>query len=287
MKVENSKSVLITGASSGIGKACAIHLDKIGFKVFAGVRKDSDGGALKEEASDRLKPVILDVVDEETIAGAFKEISAETGYPLFGLVNNAGIGISGVLEATPTEEFRKILEVNVLGLHAVTKTFLPLLRKNKGRVINVGSSASFMAGPGGGSYAASKFAVRGISDSLRIELRPLGMFVSLVAPGAIESSIWDKARAYKEKMRESTAPELKEAYELFIKAGDKMVDSIKPIPAAEVAGAVEHGLTSKRPKCVYLVGNDAKKAYKLSRLPKGILNWMVIKHITAIVNKST
>lgn len=286
MDMENKLSVLITGASSGIGKACALHLDKIGFKVFAGVRKEKDRDALQEEASQRLKPIILDVVKEDTLTDALKEIAGETGYPLFGLVNNAGIGISGVLEATSTEEFRKMLEVNVLGLHAVTRTFLPLLRKNTGRIINIGSSAGFMATPGGGPYAASKFAVRALTDSLRLELTPLGMSVSLVAPGAVESAIWDKARAYKEELRRNTAPEVKEAYDLFIKAGDKIVDFIKPIPAVETAKAVEHGLTSKRPKYVYLVGDDAKKARTLSRLPKRLTNWLVIKHITQIVNKS-
>ena len=284
--MKNKKSILITGASTGIGKACALHLDKMGFMVFAGVRKDKDKDTLNKEASDKLKPIILDVTKEETIVDAVEIISNETEYPLFGLVNNAGIGISGVLEATPETEFRKLLEVNVIGLHAVTRALLPLLRKNKGRIINIGSSASFMAGPGASSYAASKFAVRAISDSLRLELKPFGMFVSLVAPGAIESDIWDKVKVYKEKLRKSVAPELLETYKLFIKAGEKMVDIIKPIPALEVANAVAHGLTSKKPKYVYLVGNDAKKAYKLLKLPKSLFNWLVIKHVTKIAGKS-
>lgn len=284
--MKNKKSILITGASTGIGKACALHLDKMGFMVFAGVRKDKDKDTLNKEASDKLKPIILDVTKEKTIVDAVEIISNETEYPLFGLVNNAGIGISGVLEATPETEFRKLLEVNVIGLHAVTRALLPLLRKNKGRIINIGSSASFMAGPGASSYAASKFAVRAISDSLRLELKPFGMFVSLVAPGAIESDIWDKAKIYKEKLRKSVAPELLETYKLFIKAGEKMVDIIKPIPALEVANSVAHGLTSKKPKYVYLVGNDAKKTYKLLKLPKSLFNWLVIKHVTKIAGKS-
>lgn len=283
--MKNNKSILITGASTGIGKACALHLDKMGFMVFAGVRKDKDKDTLNKEASDKLKPIILDVTKEETIVDAVEIISNEAEYPLFGLVNNAGIGISGVLEATPETELRKLLEVNVIGLHAVTRALLPLLRKNTGRIINIGSSSSFMAGPGVSSYAASKFAVRAISDSLRLELKPLGMFVSLVAPGAIESDIWDKAKAYKEKLRKNAAPELRDAYKLFVKAGDKMIDIINPIPAFEVAKAVTHGLTSNKPKYVYLVGNDAKKAYKLSKLPKSLFNWLIIKHITKVAGK--
>jgi len=276
-------SILITGASSGIGKACALHLDRVGFHVFAGVRKDADYETLNKEATDRLKPILLDVTKEETIVDAASRISSEIEFPLFGLINNAGIGISGVLEATPTEELRKLLEVNVLGLHAVTKAFLPLIRKNRGRIINIGSSAGFLAGPGISSYSASKFAVRAISNSLRLELKPSGIFVSLVAPGAIESSIWKKSREYKEKIRRNASSELREAYKLFIAAGDKLVDAIKPIPAIEVAKAVEHALSAKNPKCVYIVGKDARKAYNFSKLPHRILDGLIIKHLKSIV----
>jgi NAD(P)-dependent dehydrogenase (short-subunit alcohol dehydrogenase family) len=282
----SERSVLITGASTGIGKACALHLVGAGFTVYAGVRKERDGDALQREASDRLKPVILDVTKEETIAEAREMISNDTEHPLHGLVNNAGIGLSGVLEATPESEFRKLLEVNVLGLHAVTRAFLPLLRKSTGRIINIGSSSSFMAGPGISSYAASKFAVRALTDSLCLELKPFGMSVSLVAPGAIESDIWDKAKAYKEELRRTAPPELVEAYALFVKVGDRMADIIKPIPALEVAKAVAHGLTSNRPKQLYLVGADARKARGLSRLPKSLLNWLIMKRITQIAERT-
>jgi NAD(P)-dependent dehydrogenase (short-subunit alcohol dehydrogenase family) len=284
--MKRKKSILITGASTGIGRACALHLDKLGFMVFAGVRKANDRDTLQKKASETLQPIILDVTKPDTIHAAIELISHESDSPLFGLVNNAGIGISGVLEATPETEFRKLLDVNVIGLHAVTRACLPLLRKTAGRIINIGSSASFMAGPGASSYSASKFAVRAMSDSLRLELQPFGMCVSLVAPGAIESDIWEKAKAYKDELRQSVAPELLEAYNFFITAGDNMVDVIQPIPALEVAKAVAHGLTSKKPKFVYLVGKDAKKAYTLSKLPKRLLNWLVIKHITKIVETS-
>ncbi len=284
--MKSKKSILITGASTGIGKACALHLDKLGFMVFAGVRKDKDMDALNKEASDKLQPIILDVTKVDTINNVVEIISNEVEYPLFGLVNNAGIGINGVLEAIPETELRTLLEVNVIGLHTVTRSFLPLLRKNTGRIINIGSSASFMAGPGVNSYSASKFAVRAISDSLRFELQPFGMFVSLVAPGAIESDIWDKAKVYKEELRKSVAPQLLEAYKLFVTVGDKVIALIKPIPALEVAKAVAHGLTSKKPKYVYLVGKDAKKAYMLSKLPKSLFHWLVIKHLTKIAETS-
>jgi short-subunit dehydrogenase len=251
--MKDKKSVLITGASTGIGKACALYLDNQGFMVFAGVRNQEDKKKLIKEGSDKLKPVILDVEKEDTIVDAYNMISNETEYPLFGLVNNAGIGIGGVLEATPTEEIRKVMEVNVIGLHAVTKAFLPLLRINSGRIINIGSISSFVASPGAGTYAASKFAVRAISDSLRLELKPFGMFVSLVAPGPVESAIWKKSKAYRERLRKSVDPGITNAYSLFVKISDIIDDLINPVPAIEVAKVVAHGLTSKKPKYVYVV----------------------------------
>jgi NAD(P)-dependent dehydrogenase (short-subunit alcohol dehydrogenase family) len=283
--MKNNRSILITGASTGIGKACALTLDEKGDKVYAGVRKEEDEDALCREASGKLVPIILDVTKGDTIARAAELISADTDYPLYGLVNNAGIGISGVVEATPESELRNLLEVNVIGLHAVTRAMLPMLRKNKGRIINVGSSASFMASPGGSSYAASKFAVRAITESLALEMKPFGVSVSLVAPGAIESEIWGKSKAYKKKLRENAGPELLEVYKLFVRAGDNMVKTIKPRPAAEAVSSVMHGLFASKPKPVYLVGNDAKKAYKFSRMPKGLFNWLVMKHITKIAGK--
>lgn len=284
--MNSRKSVLITGASTGIGKACTLHLDGLGFKVFAGVRQDKDADTLSKEASSILQPVILDVTKPETIKNAAEIISQEQLYPLFGLVNNAGIGISGVLEATPETDLRELLEVNVIGLHAVTRSFLPLLRRNAGRIINMGSGASFLASPGTSSYSASKFAVRAISDSLRLELQPFGMSVSLIAPGVIESDIWNKMRVYKEKLRQSVTQELLDAYNLFVTAGEVMIDQIKPIPALEVAKAVTHGLTSKKPKYVYFVGKDAQRAHIVSNFPKRLLHWMVLKHMSRIAKMS-
>ena len=145
------KAILITGSSTGIGKACALHLDKLGFKVYAGVRKQADGDNLKKEASENLTPIILDVTDAESIESTISIIEKETGGEISGLVNNAGTGISGVVEVTPIEEIRKLMEVNVIGLFAVTKAMIPLLRKGKGRIINIGSSSSLMAFPEGAS----------------------------------------------------------------------------------------------------------------------------------------
>jgi len=281
------KSVLVTGASSGIGKECALHLDKLGFKVFAGVRTEEAKEKLQKDVSDKFMPVILDVTKEETIRSAFEIISKEQGYPLFALVNNAGIGLRGVLEVTPEEELRKLLEVNVIGLHAVTKAFLPLLRNSKGRIINMGSENSFTAGASGSSYAASKFAVRAISDSLRLELLPFGMSVSLIAPTSTQSDIWEKNRIYRDDLHKSIASELHEVYKFFIKSEEKInVNNIKTITAEEVAKSVAHALISKKPKYEYPVGKKAKKVYRFSKLPKNIAIGHTIRRLTKYMKRT-
>lgn len=277
--MENNKAVLITGTSTGIGRACSLHLDKLGYKVYAGVRREDDAESLKNESSENLATLILDVTDNESIISAMSKIEQENEGKLFGLVNNAGIGISGVVEVTPIEEVRKVMDVNVLGLYAVTKATIPMIRKGKGRIINIGSGSSFLAFPGASVYCASKFAVRAITDSLRVELKLFDIPVVLVAPGAVESAIWEKSLAYKKKLRESVNPELAQLYEPFRKFGDKLVDEVKPIPAIEIAKAVTHALTSSKPKVYYIVGKDAKGASKAARLPKRLLDWMIMKHI--------
>lgn len=277
--MENNKTILITGASSGIGKSCALYLDKLGFKVFAGVRNETDGENLRNEASERLTPILIDVTDEQSIKTAINIIENETGGKLNGLVNNAGIGCGGALEVTSITKIREVMDVNVIGLMAVTKAFLPMLREARGRIINIGSTSGFISIPGGGVYAASKFAVRAITDSLRLELKPFDIKTILVAPGAIETEIWDKTLAYKKEMRKAVTPELAELYQSLRNFGDKLPEVIKKIPAIEVAKSVAHALTSKSPKRYYIVGSDARGAARARRLPKAILDWFIMKRI--------
>ena len=273
------KTVLITGASTGIGKATAIHLDKCGYNVFAGVRKKEDADKLREKASARLKPIFLDVTDSETIKQAVDKIKSETDGKLFGLVNNAGIGISGVLEALTIDDARKVFDVNVIGLLAVTKAFIPLLKINEGRIVNIGSTSSYLSFPGATVYSASKFAVRAISDSLRLELKSFGISVSLISPGAVESEIWNKSEKYKQALRAKVNTKILDDYKELIKFGDKLVEIVKPIPAIKVANIVEKSLQSKKPKPYYFVGADAKGAAKAARLPKRILDWIILRRI--------
>jgi short-subunit dehydrogenase len=264
----NKLSVLITGASTGIGRACALHFDNQRYKVYAGVRNSEDFDSLMQEGSDHIQPVILDVCKDEDVANTLKIILNDKDNTLYGLVNNAGIGISGLIEAIPVSELKRIFEVNFIGLHRVTHAFLPLIRKNKGRIINIGSSSSFMSGPALGPYSASKFALRSYNDALRIEMKTFGVNVSLIAPGPIESAIWEKAIKYKKEIRKKISPELLKDYDLFVKAGDALFDQIKPIPAFHVVNAVHHALSAKKPKNLYLVGKKAVMARIFSIFPK-------------------
>jgi len=175
--MEGNKSVLITGSSTGIGRASALRLDKEGFQVFAGVRKSSDGNALKNATSGKLIPVILDVTESESIAKAVKTVSEKTNGELYGLMNNAGVPGGGPVELVPIPAIRNVFEVNVISVFAVTQAFLPLLRKSRGRVVNTGSAFGLTALPGRSVYSASKFAVEAISESLRVELRPFGAHI--------------------------------------------------------------------------------------------------------------
>lgn len=282
--MDYNNSIFITGTSTGIGKACALQLDKLGFKVFAGVRNQADGENLTKDSSKNLTPIIIDVTDNETIETAKNIIGNETGGLLYGLVNNAGVGMSGVLEVTPITDIRNLMEVNVIGLLAMTQAFIPMLRKSKGRIINIGSTASFLASPGASAYSASKFAIRAITDSLRLELKPFGMSVILVAPGAVESEIWEKGKAYKNELRKNVKPDIAKLYATLIKFGDNLIDELQKIPAEEVAKSVTHAFTSAKPNRYYIVGKDAKGGVKAARLPKSLLDWIFIKHIQKLGN---
>jgi NAD(P)-dependent dehydrogenase (short-subunit alcohol dehydrogenase family) len=282
--MNSNKGILITGASSGIGKACALHLDKIGFKVYAGVRKPTDADNLKKEASGNLEAVTLDVTNSQSIKDAAAYISKETDGNLYGLVNNAGIGRGGALEVTPMDEIRKLMDVNLFGLLEVTQSFIPMLRKSKGRIINIGSTSSYLAVPGAAAYSASKFAVKAVTDSLRLELIPFGMKVILVSPGAVESAIWEKGTKYKEEMRKSVDPEIADLYAPLRRFGDRLNEQVNKIPAIEVAKVVHTAFNKHKPKPYYIVGNDAKGAAKAARMPKRILDWILLKRIEKLGN---
>ncbi len=274
----SAKAVLITGASTGIGKACALHLDEKGVRVFAGVRNESDGESLKQDTSEKLTPVLVDVTLPDTIASASRTIAEAVGqHGLAGLVNSAGIFTGGPLEFTPVEEIRREFEVNLFGAIAVTQSLLQLLRTGRGRIVNISSGSGLIALPFFGPYAASKFALEAISDSWRVELRPWGIWVALVEPGVVDTPMREKVIATLRKAREAYPPEAYKLYGQIFGAAEQQEE--RGIPAVRVARVVEHALFAKRPERRYLVGADTMLLSIFRRLPAWFRGWYIARHI--------
>lgn len=262
-------NVLITGASSGIGEDAALRLDRLGHRVFAGVRKTDDGERLSARASDRLVPVICDVADEASVGAAVQVVDGAVGAEgLQGLVNNAGVARAGPLEHLPLDEWRSQIDVNVIGQVAVTRAALPLVRQGHGRICFIGSVSGRLGSALMGPYVASKFAVEGIAQCLREELRPWDIAVSVVEPGPVKTPIWSKGRAYAAELEERLGPEAMAQYRDQVEAAKKGVDTSERIgaPTSKVSDAIVHALFDPRPKHRYLVGAPAKIAGPLTRL---------------------
>lgn len=262
-------AVVITGASSGIGAACARHLDQLGFTVWAGVRRQADGDALVRAASPRLRVVMLDVTDPISIAEAGRAIAEGTsGSGLAALVNNAGISVAGPLELLPLADVRTQFEVNVIGALAVTQALLPSLRLARGRIINISSIAGLAATPFLGAYCGSKFALEAMSDALRLELAPWDIAVSLVEPGAIQSQIWQRATMSATRTLGEVPPESLALYAQPLGRMQKVIAgaAARAIPADAVARTVARALTASRPRTRYLVGKDARFRALLKRI---------------------
>ncbi len=270
-KIKNitSRTVLVTGASSGIGEATALRLDKEGFRVLAGVRREQDAEALREQASDRLIPVMLDVTDAVSIEQATKTVEETVGPAgLDGLVNNAGFGIPGPLEFLPIDDARKQFEINLFGLLSVTQALLPLLRRGNGRIVNMGSMGGRVAFPFMGVYSASKFALEGLTDALRVELSPWKLHVSLIEPGSIATPGWDKLKRGAEETARKLPETGRDLYETsYTSAVESMMKlGSKGISPDAVAKAVLHALTASKPKTRYIVGRDAKMMAVMAKI---------------------
>jgi NAD(P)-dependent dehydrogenase (short-subunit alcohol dehydrogenase family) len=261
-------AVVITGASTGIGAACALHLDKLGYRVFAGIRKAADGESLRQRASARLVPVRLDISDEAEVGQAARNvIEALGGEGLAGLVNNAGIVVGGMLEFLPLEALRLQLEVNVVGQIAVTQAFLPSLRKARGRIVNMGSVSGLISGPFTGAYSASKFALEALTDSLRLELRPWKIHVSIVEPGYIQTPFVSKSLAAAEALRAQLPEEALQLYGASLRAVREGTEreAAKAASTEVVVKAVVHALAARRPRTRYVVGNHSSFQIALGR----------------------
>jgi NAD(P)-dependent dehydrogenase (short-subunit alcohol dehydrogenase family) len=248
------RTVLVTGASTGIGRACATRFVERGCRVLAGVRKAGDAPEGTEE-------LILDVTDGEAIASAAAQLDR-----LDGLVDNAGIVVACPLEFLPLEELRHQLEVNVVGQLAVTQAFLPAVRAARGRIVVVGSIAGKSALPFLGAYAMSKHALEAMVDSLRVELAPDGIHVAIVEPGTIATPIWTKPRPLIDTLPAEAAERYGARMEAFRRIAAKRAAGAAAPPWI-VVSAIEHALVSERPKTRYLVGRDAKIRAAIERLP--------------------
>ncbi|HEU5490536.1 MAG TPA: SDR family oxidoreductase [Gaiellaceae bacterium] len=268
------KSVVVTGASSGIGRASALRLARAGWRVYGGVRTAADADELREQG---IEPVELDVTDAAQIAAAAAAVGAE----LHGLVDNAGIAIAAPLELVPLDELRRQLEVNVVGQVAVLQALLPALRRARGRVVLMGSIGGRSALPFLGPYAASKHALEAFADVLRVELAPWGISVSIVEPASVKTAIWAKGAETADAMRDRLSQEATDLYGARI-AKFRAV-ALKRGPGADpdiVAQAVEHALTASRPKARYLVGRDAHVRAWIERLPTRLRDRMLAKALT-------
>ena len=276
---DHEKAVVITGASTGIGKATALHLDGLGFKVYAGVRRERDGEALREEASPELTPILLDVREEESITANMERIRDETGGRLFALINNAGLSMNGPLELVSVPAMKALFEVNVIGLMAVTKAVIPLLRRGGGRIINISSGHGLLAVPDKSVYAASKFAVQAISDSLRTELRPFGVSVANVVVGKVETAVLGKILEDREAMVRQSDPKTVDLYRPLLDFFDREVKNLPGILPVEVARVVAEAMRARKPKPQYLIGPGARKMKNLARLPVAMRDGMMYKAI--------
>jgi NAD(P)-dependent dehydrogenase (short-subunit alcohol dehydrogenase family) len=261
-------AVLITGASTGIGHASALHLASLGFKVFAGVRREEDAARLRAAGNGSIEPLHIDVTDQGSIQRAAETVRGSVdGGGLAGLVNNAGIAVPGPLEYLPIEEFRRQMEVNLVGQVAVTQAFLPMLRTARGRIVNIGSIGGRVALPLLGPYAASTHAMEGLSDSLRRELRPSGIEVSLVRPGPIATEIWERGNTTADELL-ARMPGVETHYGPAIAASrawasERAGEAVAPSVVAAVVG---NALTADKPRTRYLVGPRAKLLVRLREI---------------------
>jgi NAD(P)-dependent dehydrogenase (short-subunit alcohol dehydrogenase family) len=277
-------AVVVTGSSTGIGRACALRLDRLGYTVFAGVRKEEDGERLRAEASGSLQPLILDVTDRAHISRAAERVSGAPEQRLAGLVNNAGIGVGGPLELLPLSDFRHQIEVNLIGQVAVTQALIPALRRARGRIVFISSIGGLVATPYMSPYHASKFGVEAVGDVLRQELRRFGVQVSIVEPGSIATPIWDKGKATAKTIRDSLSAEGQELYGEPLARTEELVarTAERGAPPEKVAGAVAHALTARRPRTRYLVGTDARAMATLKKLLPDRLRDRLVARATGI-----
>jgi NAD(P)-dependent dehydrogenase (short-subunit alcohol dehydrogenase family) len=277
------KSVVVTGVSSGIGWGITKILIQQGFRVFGSVRKQADATRLVKEFGNAFIPLLFDVTDEAGAHTAAQQVREQLkGETLFGLVNNAGIAVPAPLMLQSINDFRRQMEVNLIGTLIVTQAFLPLLGTdrslpgNPGRIINISSVGGKTGAPFLGAYVASKHAIEGLSESLRRELMLYGIDVIIIGPGAVATPIWDKAE--KEDVSQYAATEYAKALRRFQKY--MVEDGRKGYPPEKVGEVVLHALTTAKPKVRYAVVPGSKIRQLIqSILPKRVIDEIFAKNL--------
>jgi NAD(P)-dependent dehydrogenase (short-subunit alcohol dehydrogenase family) len=274
------KSVVITGASTGIGWATARLLLDRGFRVFGSVRNQADADRLKSEFGANFTPLLFDVTDEAAVLAAAREVrSALNGETLAGLVNNAGIGVAGPMLEISADAFRRQMEVNVIGPIISTQAFGPLLGSDpslkgpKGRIVMISSVAGRNGNPLASAYAASKHAVEGLSESLRREMMLFGIDVIIIAPGPVKTPIWGKTDKTELAANSPFAPAL-----LKIRAFTKHLSEIG-LPPKRIAERIFEALTSANPKVRYQITPDPMRHLIMSVLPKRTVDRLIAKRL--------
>ena len=281
-----NKTILVTGASTGIGWATSLELAEKGWRVFAAVRKEADAKKLRDASSGKITTVIMDIVDYESVKRGAREIEkALGGAGLDALFNNAGISVQGPLEIIPIELFEQQIRVNVFGHVFVTQTFLPLLRKAQGRIVFTSSESGRMTLPLMAPYSASKFALEAAASALRIELRPWKIRVSSVELQTIKTPMWEKIDTSTEKLIASLPQKARDLYQnelktlsVFPKWQADMGISMK-----KAVRVIIRALSARSPKARYLVGYEARLlVYSHAITPTWMMDWIASKSMVLL-----
>ena len=268
--MDHSGGIVITGASTGIGRASAVALARHGFLVFAGVRDEASAERLENAGDGRIMPIRLDVTVPDDIEAARTRVREElAGAPLAGLFNNAGIVVGGPLEFVRPEDLARQFDINVLGQIAVTRAFLPMLRSAKGRIVLTGSVSGILTTPILAPYCMSKHAVEAMADALRLELEPFDIQVSLLQPGAVDTPIWEKSAGTAEAAIADATAEMDRLYGPLLAGIRRLADASAKngAPVEVVVEAVLHAFTARRPKARYLMAGNARAQKIISALP--------------------
>jgi NAD(P)-dependent dehydrogenase (short-subunit alcohol dehydrogenase family) len=275
------RAVVVTGASTGIGRATVFELVGAGFHVFGTLRREADAESLRQQFPKFVKPLTMDLLDEDSVRAAGEVVNA--AGPLYGLVNNAGAALPGPLEATPIEVFRRQIEINLTAQLLVTQVMLPALHRSAdevgdARIIMIGSISGRLSGPMLGGYGAAKHGLAGLSSSLRAELAPFKIKVVLIEPGAIATPIWDRGRDAADQVQ-SQNPEINVRYSQQIEAAAKVANRLarSGLDASVAAKVILDALQDDNPRPRQVVGREAKVLAALARL----LPYRVLYGLTA------